>query len=29
MNSKVVKSGMEMLTVRENTDVADADVFVG
>jgi hypothetical protein len=29
MNSKVVKSGMEMLTVRENADVVDADVFMG
>jgi hypothetical protein len=29
MNSEMVKSGVVMLTGRENTDVADANVIVG
>jgi hypothetical protein len=29
MNSKIVKSGMVVLTRREKTNVADADVVVG
>jgi hypothetical protein len=29
MNSKIVKSGMVVLTGRENADVTDADVAVG
>jgi hypothetical protein len=29
MNSKIVKSGMVVLSVREKTDMADADVVVG
>jgi hypothetical protein len=29
MNSKIVKSGMVVLSVREKTDMADVDVVVG
>jgi hypothetical protein len=29
MNYKMVKSGMGMLTGRENADVTDADVTIG
>jgi hypothetical protein len=29
MNSKIVKSGMVVLTGRDKTDVTDADVAVG
>jgi hypothetical protein len=29
MNSKMVKSGMMVLTGRENADVVDADMAVG
>jgi hypothetical protein len=29
MNSEMVKSGVMVLTGRENADVADADVAVG
>jgi hypothetical protein len=29
MNSKIVKSGMMLLTEREKADVSDADVPVG
>jgi hypothetical protein len=29
MNSKIVKSGMGVLTVRENPDVVDTDMAMG